>query len=77
MPAASAAVATLAKRYSIKELGDLAVLKQDGVTRFDFGERKTTVGSPNNDDGSISFITIDHTNNGFEFVAEEHAGSAC
>jgi len=73
VPAASALVAGLAKRYSSKELGELAVLNQDGVTTFDFGEWKSTVASRKNDDGTISFITIDPTVDGFEFVVGERA----
>ena len=67
-------MAGLAKRYSSKELGDLTVLQQQGVTTFDFGEWKSTVASRKNDDGTISFITIDPTNEGFEFVVGERAG---
>jgi len=67
-------VAGLAKRYSSKELGDLTVLQQQGVTTFDFGEWKSTVASRKNDDGTTSFMTIDPTNDGFEFVVGERAG---
>jgi len=74
VPAAPALVTGLAKRYSSKELGELAVLNQDGLTTFDFGEWKSTVASRKNDDGTISFITIDPTNDGFEFVVGERAG---
>ncbi len=74
VPAAPALVGGLAKHYSSKELGELAVLNQDGVTTFDFGEWKSTVASRKNDDGTISFITIDPTNEGFEFVVGERAG---
>jgi len=74
VPAASALVAGLAKRYTSKELGELAVLNQDGATIFDFGEWKSTVASRKNDDCTISFITIDPTNEGFEFVLGERAG---
>jgi len=74
VPAAPALVMGLAKRYFSKELGELAVLTKDGVTTFDFGEWKSTVASRKNDDGTISFITIDPTNDGFEFVVGERAG---
>jgi CubicO group peptidase (beta-lactamase class C family) len=74
VPANPALVAGLAKRYSSKELGDLDVLSQNGVTTFDFGEWKSAVASRKNDDGTISFITIDPTNDGFEFVEGERAG---
>jgi hypothetical protein len=74
VPAAPALVSGLAKRYSSKELGELAVLNQGGVTTFDFGEWKSKVASRKNDDGTISFITIDPTNSGFEFVVGERSG---
>jgi CubicO group peptidase (beta-lactamase class C family) len=74
VPAAPALVAGLAKRYSSKELGDLAVLTQNGVTLFDLGEWKSSVASRKNDDGSISFITIDPGTDGFEFVVGERGG---
>ena len=74
VPALPELVAGLAKRYSSKELGELAVLTRDGTTTFDFGEWKSAVASRKNDDGTISFITIDPTNEGFEFVVAERAG---
>jgi CubicO group peptidase (beta-lactamase class C family) len=74
VPADPAQVAHLAKSYSSKELGALDVLNKDGATTFDFGEWKSAVASRKNDDGTISFITIDPTNDGFEFVVGERAG---
>ena len=74
VPADRAEVAKLAARYSSGSLGDLTVLQQEGTTRFDFGEWKSTVASRKNDDGTISFITIDPAVGGFEFVAGERGG---
>jgi hypothetical protein len=74
VPADSMLVARLATRYSSKELGELMVLNKDGVITFDFGEWKSTVASRKNDDGTISFITIDPTTYGFDFVVDERAG---
>jgi len=74
VPAAPALVAGLAKRYSSKELGELTVLNQDGVTTFDFGAWKSAVASRTNEDGTTSFITTDPANSGFEFVVAERAG---
>jgi CubicO group peptidase (beta-lactamase class C family) len=74
VPAAPALAAALAKRYSSKELGQLDVLTQGGVTTFDLGEWKSTVASRKNDDGSISFFTIDPGTEGFEFVVGERGG---
>ena len=74
VPAATADVAGLAKYYSSKELGDLVVLTDNGVTTFDLGEWKSTVASRKNDDGTTSFITIDPGTEGFEFVVGDRAG---
>jgi len=74
VPAAPNLVAKLAKKYTCKELGEIDVLSENGQTVFDFGEWKSAVASRKNDDGSISFITIDPTNDGFEFVVGENAG---
>jgi CubicO group peptidase (beta-lactamase class C family) len=74
VPADATLVSQLAKRYTSKELGDLAVLTSAGQTTFDFGEWKSKVASRKNDDGTVSFVTIDPTNLGFEFVMGERAG---
>jgi CubicO group peptidase (beta-lactamase class C family) len=74
VPAAPDLAAKLAKKYSSKELGEIDLLSENGKTVFDFGEWKSEVASRKNDDGSISFITIDPTNSGFEFVVGEKAG---
>ena len=73
-PAAPDVVAGLAKRYSSKELGDLAVVTKDGSTIFDLGEWKSSVASRKNDDGTTSLITIDPGTEGFEFVVGERSG---
>jgi CubicO group peptidase (beta-lactamase class C family) len=74
VPAAPALAAALAQRYSSKELGQLDVRTQGGVTTFDLGEWKSSVASRKNDDGTISFITIDPGTGGFEFVVGERGG---
>ncbi len=74
VPADATIVNQLASRYTSKELGQLDVLKAAGSTTFDFGEWKSAVASRKNDDGTISFITIDPTNDGFEFVVGNRAG---
>jgi CubicO group peptidase (beta-lactamase class C family) len=71
VPAAPDQVAKLAKKYTSKELGDIDVKSADGRTVFDFGEWKSAVATRKNDDGSISFITIDPSVGGFEFVVGE------
>jgi CubicO group peptidase (beta-lactamase class C family) len=74
VPAAAEPVGKLASRYSSGPLGDLAVRKQGTAVIFDFGEWSSTVASRKNDDGTISFITIDPTINGLEFVVADRNG---
>jgi CubicO group peptidase (beta-lactamase class C family) len=74
VPADPALAAKLARHYQSRELGEIAVLTQNGSVTFDFGEWKSKVASRKNDDGTISFITIDPTNEGFEFVVGERSG---
>jgi len=74
VPASPDHVAKLAKKYVCKELGEIDVVSENGATVFDFGEWKSAVASRKNDDRTISFITIDPTNDGFEFVVGERAG---
>jgi CubicO group peptidase (beta-lactamase class C family) len=74
VPADPDQVAKLAKKYVSKELGGLDVTTANGRTVFDFGEWKSAVASRKNDDGSISFITIDPSVGGFEFVVGDKGG---
>jgi CubicO group peptidase (beta-lactamase class C family) len=74
IPADSVQVKALASRYVSKELGDINVTTSNGVTTFDFGEWKSKVASRKNDDGTMSFVTIDPTNLGFEFVVAQREG---
>jgi len=76
VPADAAEVAKLAARYHSTALGDLTVQRQKTFTVFDFGEWKSTVASRKNDDGTISFITIDPAVGGFEFVVSQRAGKS-
>jgi hypothetical protein len=68
VPADPAAAAKLAARYHNAALGGIAVKTTNGATVFDFGEWKSGVASRKNDDGTLSFVTIDPGNGGFEFV---------
>jgi CubicO group peptidase (beta-lactamase class C family) len=74
VPAAPDLAAKLARRYASSALGELAVTSATGGTTFDFGEWKSRVASRKNDDGTISFITTDPTNEGFEFVVAGRSG---
>jgi hypothetical protein len=71
VPADPKEVGKLAARYVSTGLGELNVRKENGAVIFDVGEWKSTVASRKNDDGTISFITIDPTIAGFEFVVSE------
>ena len=59
MPADPGAASKLAPRYHNPALGAIAVSRANGSTVFDFGEWKSAVASRKNDDGTISFRTID------------------
>jgi CubicO group peptidase (beta-lactamase class C family) len=74
VPADRAEAGKLAARYASPVLGALAVRMQDGATIFDFGNWYSSVASRKNDDGTTSFITIDPTIDGFNFVVGEREG---
>ncbi len=74
IPADPVQVKALASRYISAELGDINVITRNGVTTFDFGEWKSQVASRKNDDGTMSFVTVDPTNLGFEFVVAQREG---
>jgi len=73
-PANAAQVAKLAARYSSPALGVLRVRTQHGATIFDFGAWHSAVASRDNGDGTTSFISIDPTVDGFNFVVGERDG---
>jgi CubicO group peptidase (beta-lactamase class C family) len=75
VPADAAAVAKLAPRYTSTALGQLRILKEGNATVFDVGEWKSAVASRTNDDGTISFLTVDPTLAGFEFVIADKDGT--
>ncbi|MDX2154425.1 MAG: serine hydrolase [Bryobacteraceae bacterium] len=68
------ASARLAASYTSPDLGSLAVRKQGTTVIFDLGEWKSSVATRKNDDGTISFITIDPGTSGFEFVESKREG---
>jgi CubicO group peptidase (beta-lactamase class C family) len=74
VPASSDEVSKLADHYTNTALGDIGVEHQGAKTLFDFTGWKSSVASRKNDDGTISFITIDPTRRGFEFVKAERDG---
>jgi CubicO group peptidase (beta-lactamase class C family) len=74
VPASSDEVSKLAAHYTSTALGNLTVVHGATGTVFDFGEWKSTVASRKNDDGTVSFVTIDPTTHGFEFVVGQRDG---
>ncbi len=74
VPADAVEAGKLAPRYLSTALGAIEVKKQGKSVVFDVGEWHSTVASRKNDDGTISFITIDPTLSGFEFVVADKDG---
>jgi len=74
VPPDPAAVAKLAKHYSNDALGEVRVTKKGSATIFDVGEWRSAVATRKNDDGTISFLTIEPSLAGFEFVVADNEG---
>jgi len=74
VPANADEVSKLADHYTSPALGDLKVERDGGNTVFQFTGWKSNIASRKNEDGTISFITIDPTRRGFEFVEAERNG---
>ena len=74
VPADAAEVGKLAAYYVSPALGALRVRTQDGATLFDFGNWRSAVASRRNDDGTTSFISIDPTISGVNYVVGERDG---
>lgn len=74
VPAAPNLASQLANRYVNPDLGHIDVVRSGGKVVFDFGALKSEVASRVNDDKSVSFITIDPSLGGFEFVVSDQNG---
>ena len=74
VPASKDESSKLAPLYRSSALGDVRVEHRDANTVFVLDGWESTVASRKNDDGTISFITIDPTRNGFEFVVASRGG---
>ena len=61
----------LASRYANPLLGEVAVLREGGRTRFDLGGFSSDMASRVNPDGTVSFVTIVPGLEGLEFVVAE------
>jgi CubicO group peptidase (beta-lactamase class C family) len=74
IPADPTAVGKLAAHYLSPELGELTIKKDGAATVFDAGEFSTPVASRKNDDGTLSFVTLEPTLVGVELVVGERGG---
>jgi CubicO group peptidase (beta-lactamase class C family) len=74
LPADPAWRSRLAGRYVNAALGEIAVQREKQETIFDFGEWRSAMASRQNDDGTVSFVTIAPGMDGFAFVIAEHDG---
>jgi CubicO group peptidase (beta-lactamase class C family) len=74
IPAGRAAAGELAAHYRNADLGEIKVRRSGSAVWFDFGEWKSEMASRKNDDGTTSFITIEPTVQGFDFVVTGKSG---
>jgi CubicO group peptidase (beta-lactamase class C family) len=74
VPADPGEARKLANSYASPALGTLRVRAEGDATIFDFGKWRSSIASRKNDDGTTSFILIDPTVNGFNFVVGERDG---
>jgi CubicO group peptidase (beta-lactamase class C family) len=74
IPADATEAGKLAAHYVSASLGALRVRSAGGATIFDFANWHSAVASRKNDDGSVSFISIDPTVGGFTFVVGARDG---
>jgi CubicO group peptidase (beta-lactamase class C family) len=74
VPADAAEASKLAAHYASPALGTLRVRREDGATIFEFGKWHSAVASRRNDDGTISFVTIDPSVSGIDFVVGAQDG---
>jgi hypothetical protein len=74
VPASAAETARLGTHYSNASLGGINVEHHGTNTAFHFDGWQSSVASRKNDDGTISFVTIDPTCDGFAFVGAERDG---
>ena len=73
IPPAAEAVAALAPAFASPELGRIRVAREGSGVRFHFTDWSSGMASRRNDDGTLSFVTIDPSVSGFAFVAGTNA----
>jgi CubicO group peptidase (beta-lactamase class C family) len=74
IPPDPTAVSRLADHYHAPGLGDLTVRKDKDSLDFDFGETRMRMATRKNEDGSLSFVTIEVGFFGEDFTVGEKAG---
>jgi CubicO group peptidase (beta-lactamase class C family) len=74
VPADRTAADKLAVRYTNASLGEIAVQRVGGETRFDFGEWDSVMASRKNDDGTTAFVTLVPGFTGLPFVMGDKGG---
>ena len=74
VPASKDQTAKLAGSYTNAALGDIHVQRGDSGAVFQFNGWDSPMASRKNDDGTVSFVTIDPVLRGMEFVVAERDG---
>jgi CubicO group peptidase (beta-lactamase class C family) len=74
LPAAPADLAQIAPAYVSPDLGRLIVERNGATARFRTAAWSSAVASRHNDDGTTSFITVDPSLDGLDFVVGTSAG---
>jgi CubicO group peptidase (beta-lactamase class C family) len=74
VPPDPAEAGKLAAHYHNDALGTVTVIRSGPDVIFDFGAWRSKVASRRNDDGTISFVTIDPGASGFPFVITTQGG---
>lgn len=74
IPAPESAASALAAAYTKAGVGEIAVRRDGPRTVFRFGDWESSVGARRNEDGTVSFVTVDPGSGDFDFVAGEMNG---
>ncbi|HUI53985.1 MAG TPA: serine hydrolase domain-containing protein [Bryobacteraceae bacterium] len=77
VPASAEEVAKLANHYSNAALGNIFVKRSGAKTVFAWDGGESEMATRKNDDGTISFITVDPPLTGLELVKAEREGKRC
>ncbi len=73
-PPPAQAVAALAPAYISPDLGHITVRRTGDRVMLDFGAWRSEIASRMNEDGTVSFVTIDPGEDGFAFTTGAQAG---